>query len=161
MPMDHCCKPQALAPEAIATCPQCHERGVSVEVRAVKALLTETALAHFECVSHRFCKTPTCPVVYFDEAGRCYPREQVRVRVWHKEAYGDRPICYCFGETESTLREELKIGASEAVSRVRAHMDAARCACDVRNPRGVCCLGDLTAAVQRVKNELVCVGNMP
>jgi hypothetical protein len=32
-----------------------------------------------------------------------------------------------------------------------AHIDADRCACDVRNPRGTCCISDLIAAVKRVE----------
>lgn len=36
-------------------------------------------------------------------------------------------------------------------ARARAHRSRAlRCACDVRNPRGVCCVGDVVAAVKRV-----------
>ena len=35
----------------------------------------------------------------------------------------------------------------------RAHIDAGRCAYEVRNPRGACYLGDLIAAVKRVTEE--------
>ena len=34
--------------------------------------------------------------------------------------------------------------------RVRGHISAARCACDLRNPRGRCCLGELTETVARL-----------
>lgn len=129
-----------------------------MELRAVKALLTESALARLRCVSHRFCRTPDCRVVYYDETAGTYFREEIRVCVWQKESYGDRPICYCFGETEATIREELKhSGESGAVQRVRQHIEAGRCACDVRNPRGDCCLGDLALAVKRVLAESVAV----
>ena len=37
--------------------------------------------------------------------------------------------------------------------RVVAPFDARRCACEVRNPRGVCCLGDVAAAVKRIASE--------
>jgi hypothetical protein len=37
------------------------------------------------------------------------------------------------------------------MSRVREHIAAKRCACDIRNPRGTCCLGDVDAAVKRVQ----------
>jgi hypothetical protein len=42
-------------------------------------------------------------------------------------------------------------GASTAVDRIRRHIDAGRCACEVRNPRGACCLGDVIAAIKRVE----------
>ena len=35
-----------------------------------------------------------------------------------------------------------------AVDRVRAHIAAGRCACEIRNPKGTCCLGDVIAAVR-------------
>lgn len=129
-------------------------RGVSVEIRTVKALLTESALTRLHCVGHRFCGTADCDVVYYDEGAGVYRRSEIRVRVWQKETYGERPICYCFGETEATIRGELQERhESTAIARVRQHIEACRCGCDVRNPRGVCCLGDLTLAVRRVREE--------
>ena len=111
------------------------------------------------CRSQVLPHTPGCAVVYYDETGQTYSCAEVRVRIWQKEPYGDRPICYCFGETESTIRTEFERQAeSKAVERVRAHIDAGRCACDVRNPKGVCCLGDLILAVKRVSGELVAAG---
>ena len=60
-------------------------------------------------------------------------------------------MCYCFGENEADIRTEIEAtGHSEAVQRVRAHIEAGRCACEVRNPRGVCCLGDIAATVKRL-----------
>jgi len=61
-------------------------------------------------------------------------------------------ICYCFGENEGDIRREFeKYGSSGAVARVRAHIQAGRCACEIRNPRGVCCLGDVVAAIERAR----------
>jgi hypothetical protein len=64
---------------------------------------------------------------------------------------GDRQVCYCFDETEASIRREIvETGRSTAVQRIREHIAADRCACDVRNPRGVCCLGDVIATVRRI-----------
>ena len=151
--MSDCCPPTP-AEATMIDCPLCAVRGASVELRAVKALLTEAALARLENVSHRFCRTSSCPAVYYDENGSFYLREDVRVRVWQKEPEGNRILCYCFGESESGIQDEVRqSGVSEVVARTRAHIDACRCACDVRNPRGVCCLGDLAAAVKRIAAE--------
>lgn len=153
--MSGCCASSPVTDAALAiVCPSCQARGLSVDFRTVKALLTESALARVRAASYRFCRTPECSVVYYDETGAVYPRSDVRVRVWHKEPVGDRPLCYCFAETEATIRDEFaRSGRSDAVLRVRAHIEAERCACDVRNPRGACCLGDLTTAVKRIGQE--------
>ena len=159
--MSECCA--APTSDALAmVCPSCRNRGSSVDFRTVKALLTESALRCVAELSHRFCRTPECDTVYYDEAGTSYQRSDVRARVWQKEPACDRPKCYCFGETEATIRQEvLSAGRSDAVERVKAHIEGNRCACDVRNPRGVCCLGDLTLAVERVKAEHISTGMAP
>jgi hypothetical protein len=132
-------------------CPVSNGRGVPVSDLTVKALLTDRALCRLESAPLRFCPDPHCRVVYFDAAGRCFLTTEIRVPVWQKEPCGDRPICYCFGESEASIRGEIATsGRSMAVDRVRGHIDAGRCACEVRNPRGACCLGDLIAAVRRV-----------
>jgi hypothetical protein len=126
------------------SCPVSATKGAPVELQTVKALLTESALARLRVTDYRFCPDPTCDVVYFDAQGGCYTRADLRVSVWHKEPFGVRLVCYCFGETKSRIRQELvDHGQSHAVERVRAHITAGRCACEVRNPRGACCLGDV------------------
>jgi len=66
-----------------------------------------------------------------------------------------QPLCYCFGESEASIRAEIEAtGRSAAVERIREHIAAGRCACEIRNPRGACCLGDVTAAVKRVESWL-------
>jgi hypothetical protein len=135
-------------PEACSTC---QTTGPAVDELTVKALLTESALRRFEPGAYRFCPDAECAVVYFDDAGHVFRKDDVRVLVWQKEPAGNRTICYCFGETETDIRTEIvQAGVSHAVQRVREHIVAGRCACEVRNPRGVCCLGDVTDAVKRV-----------
>jgi hypothetical protein len=120
----------------------------------VKALLTESALRRFEPGAYRFCPDAECAVVYFDDAGNVFRKDDLRVPVWQKEPAGNRTICYCFGETESGIRAEIRhAGMSHAVQRVREHISAGRCGCEVRNPRGVCCLGDVTEAVKRMQSN--------
>jgi ribosomal protein S28E/S33 len=86
------------------------------------------------------------------QVGATFSRCDVRVPAWQKEPVGRRTVCYCFGENEADIAEELdRTGGSLAVDRVRTHIAAGRCACAVRNPRGSCCLGDVTAAVERMR----------
>jgi hypothetical protein len=122
----------------------------------VKALLTERALARFTASRHGFCPDPACDVVYFTADGGTYVKSDVRVPVWQKEPAGARMLCYCFGEDEGGIRDEIQAtGTSRAAERVRAHIEAGRCACEVRNPRGVCCLGDVGAAITRIAGAAV------
>lgn len=134
------------------TCRGCGTSGKPVESLTVKALLTEAALARYEHAAYRFCPDAACPIVYFAEAGPAFTTDDVRERVWQKEPPGRRTFCYCFGENEADIIREIeRTGQSAAVPRVRAHIAAQRCACEVRNPQGTCCLGDLSAAVERLQ----------
>lgn len=132
-------------------CGRCLTKGQPVGELTVKALLAEQALRRFEHGVYRFCPNGDCAVVYFDAAGHAFTTNDVRVPVWQKNPVGTRTLCYCFDENEVSMRAEVKqTGRSAAVERVRAHIAADRCACDVRNPRGACCLGDLIQAVNRM-----------
>jgi hypothetical protein len=118
----------------------------------VKALLTEGALQRMPAGDLRFCPDADCDVVYFDAHGVRFVTADVRVPVWQKLPFGARQVCYCFGESEASIRRELELtGASSATARIRDHTAAGRCACDVRNPKGACCLGDVIAATERVQ----------
>lgn len=128
---------------------------MAVDLQTVKALLTEQALARIEPTDYRFCADARCDVVYFNTGGATFETGDLRVPVWQKRAFGSRMVCYCFGESETTMRAEIEVtGRSLAVERVRAHIAARRCACEIRNPRGTCCLGDVIAALKRVQSAL-------
>jgi hypothetical protein len=153
--MSDCCQVSVPQPTAAELCPVSRTKGKPVELLTVKAVLTEVALQRITTAAHRFCPEPSCDVVYFDADGATYGQNDLRVPVWQKEPFGDRTVCYCFGVSEESIRAEIQAtGRSEATTRVRAHIAAGRCACEVRNPRGVCCLGDVTAAVTRVELAL-------
>jgi hypothetical protein len=93
-------------------------------------------------------------VVYFDDQGHVFNATDLRVPVWQKQPAGARMICYCFGESEASMARELtETGRCDASLRVRNHIAAGRCACEVRNPRGACCLGDVMKAVARIEAE--------
>jgi hypothetical protein len=148
-----CCPPRSDDPSEARACPRSGSIGLAVDLVTVKALLTESALARVTGSPHRFCPAPDCEIVYFT-AGDSFTVNELRVPVWQKQPAGARTVCYCFGENEADIRREIvEQGASQAVERVRMHIAAGRCACEVRNPRGACCLRDLTATVRRLAHE--------
>ena len=150
--MSNCCCPPKADPAPPGRCPVSGSRGAALDVITVKALLVEHALRRFLPGEYRFCPDPACDVVYFSADGQRFTTADLRVPVWQKVPFGDRTICYCFGETEASMRSEVASGeGARVIERVREHIAAERCACDVRNPRGACCLGDVIAAVKRIE----------
>jgi hypothetical protein len=145
-----CCDDRCLSAGVNGACPATGTPGIRVELQTVKALLTPAALQRVEAEAYWFCPSSDCEVVYFNHRGQTFTTDDLRVSVWQKQRPGNRTICYCFGENESDISAEIASGGrSLAIERVRAHIQAGRCACEIRNPRGTCCLGDVTAAVKR------------
>ena len=139
-------------------CPQSGAKGLAVDLLTVKALLCESALRAVGEGPYRFCADPTCAVVYFDDEGHVFNTADLRVPVWQKQPAGAGRICYCFDENEASMaREFAETGRCDAPQRVRDHIAAGRCACEVRNPRGACCLGDVMKAVGRIQAECASV----
>lgn len=145
--MDSCCAVKTVA----SRCPRCGEPGRSVEAITVKAMLRPEALERRSALDHRFCMTRDCPVVYFGK-DEIFEREEIAVAVFEKEPVGDRTVCYCFGIREGDIRREFReTGGSTAAERVRTLIKAGRCACEVKNPAGSCCLGNVVAAAKAVE----------
>ena len=153
--MSSCCCAERPLDSNGGRCPRSGSVGSTVDRQTIKALLTELALRRLTVSEYRFCPDAGCEIVYFDGDGMKFGTADLRVPVWQKLPFGTRPICYCFGESEASIHAELEAnGHSLAVGRIREHIAAGRCACQLRNPRGACCLGDIMAAVERVKEAV-------
>jgi hypothetical protein len=146
--MNECCSTQSCATsnEAAPACPTCGATGTRVDRCTLEALLTPQALRDGIPPAPRFCFSPTCPVVYFDNAaGVVIDESQLTVAVQPKHpADDDMPICYCFGHTTQSIRDRQKLGGIRSVSNeITQEIRAGNCACELKNPSGRCCLGDV------------------
>jgi hypothetical protein len=143
--MAGCCES---TPGAARACPRCGEVGRSVDRITIKAMLRPASLTRLVETAHRFCATPGCPVVYFGPSER-FQVDEISVPVFQKHPPGDRTVCYCFAISEGDIAEELaKTGGSTVVGRISALVKADRCACEVKNPQGSCCLGNVGGVVR-------------
>lgn len=132
------------------SCPSCGERGKSVATRTVKLLVRDHTRVSAEG-RYRFCPSPGCDVVYFGSGGS-FRKADIKVRVGIKEQDDPIPLCYCFDYTRADIRRDIeKYGRSEIPERVKAEVQAGFCACEVKNPSGHCCLGELYRAVQQAR----------
>jgi len=82
-------------------------------------------------------------------------QKDVRIAVGLKEGASPATVCYCFGWTKEKIKAELvQQGESGAPSDIRQKMDTVGCSCEILNPSGGCCLGDVSGAVKAIKKEL-------
>ena len=159
--MSDCCKTlgEPTKPGDRLLCHQCGHEGRPVDRTTIDALLKPESLSQVNGNQYVFCETPSCPVVYYAADGTEFGKNQVRVRVGLKETEDPVPVCYCFGVTERMIIEEVqRTGRSSASARIRAEVKAGTCRCEVENPSGQCCLGDVIrvekhAAAQRNGSE--------
>lgn len=120
----------------------------------MKALLHPKALMGLSAPQHRFCPTAGCMVVYF-AVGEVFGRGDLMVTVFQKESPGARTVCYCFAITEEDLRREIaQTGRSSASERITQLVKDERCACEVRNPQGNCCLGNVAEVTKAMEAAL-------
>lgn len=158
--MSSCCTPAGCTIERDAAtdlCPICGNKGLSLDPITLKALLTADGLRRGVPPSPRFCSTPSCSIVYFDNAVPVrFAESDVTVVVHAKHPEDeDVPVCYCFGDTLGTIRDaKMRTGASSTSKTVSAEVKAGHCACEVRNPKGVCCLGDIAKTEKLVASKL-------
>jgi hypothetical protein len=153
--MSDCCSPSPASStdSTDSPCPRCGRSGRSVDRLTLKALLRPPALERLGPGEYRFCANAECAVVYFSEA-QLFGRDDVTVPVFQKEAHGRRTVCYCFDIGEADLRREAETGArGSAVARITQHVKEGRCACELRNPQGSCCLGNISLVTSALQTE--------
>ena len=154
--MADCCKAPAGTQrrEKTLPCPQCGREGRPVDRTTIDALLKPESLSQVNGSQYAFCETPSCQVVYYAANGTEFKKNQVRVRVGLKETEDPVMVCYCFGVTERMIHEEIqRTGRSSASARIRAEVKAGNCRCEVENPSGRCCLGEVRQTEKRAAAE--------
>lgn len=148
-PAHACCLPPA-KPRTAAACPACGTEGKPVKPITLRALLQPHLRTEVKDEVYRFCANPDCALVYFSTEGpQTFSRADLTVRVGVKERSGLRPLCYCFGHSAESLRGEwTRTGKSTVIDAIRAELKVGACRCEVTNPSGGCCLGDITREVK-------------
>lgn len=156
-------------------CPSCEKKAKRVSTVTLGALLSDEFAQQFKTDGHsccasdgegctsihgdtgwRFCDSTDCDVVYFSEEGdTTFTKSQLKVSVGVKETAGERPLCYCFKHSVATITEELRTtGNSAALEDIRAKMKDPGCRCEIENPSGSCCLGNVGKGIKIAQQEL-------
>lgn len=153
--MSDCCSVPSVSETAPSSgsprlvCPHCEQAGKAVSLLTLKHQVKLPHLATVEAGPFAFCRSPECPVVYFNAAGTTLLLDDVRQRPTVKTS-ANPTLCYCFGfDTEMARAEISATGQCTVPGRIAAEMKADRCACEIRNPQGSCCFANVTAAVKR------------
>lgn len=139
---------QSSAP-ARALCPVSGTLSRKVLHRTVENLVKLEKRSAVRDIQYYFCPDPHCSVVYFSSDSVQITKDDMSVKVFNKDSGEDVPGCYCFLWTRKRIRDEIEsTGTSTAALSIAEEIHAGRCACDVKNPKGECCLGDVHLVVK-------------
>ena len=139
----------------IQRCRDCKGQSRPVLRRTVLLMLKPELLEHAMTGAYRFCSARDCAVVYFEEHGsHQFTVDDLRIRVGVKVKHDPIPLCYCFGFNESHIRDEIsRAGDSTIPERISRLIREGLCACEARNPLGMCCLGEVNKTANRLRDS--------
>lgn len=139
------------APFPETFCPECKQKGKAVQKQTVKALIS-ISLRSIQDAQYYFCRTQSCPVVYYSAEGiSIFTTAQVRERVYQKEPdSGDVYVCYCFHHTVGEIRNASREARELIIKDINTGIQTNQCACDLRNPQGSCCLGNVRSLMKQM-----------
>ncbi|MFF0826023.1 (2Fe-2S)-binding protein [Brevibacillus sp. NPDC003359] len=145
--MESCCQTSFEKPTTPIQCPVCQKKGKSIQLITIKALLQSTALEtiHPE-LTYAFCTNSSCEVVYFSDE-QTFGKDMLKVSVFQKDDALDVPVCYCFGWTRERLIQAVQEN-QHPIDHIQEQVQANRCGCEVNNPQGACCLGNVTTFIR-------------
>jgi hypothetical protein len=133
-------------------CPECRIKGKAVATLTVKSLARDHAAVQAGA-QFSFCRTPDCEVVYFSDPV-LFKKPDLKVRVGIKETTDPVPLCYCFEYDREDIRRDMDAtGNTTILENIKAEVQGGFCACEVKNPSGACCLGDITRAIQEFERH--------
>lgn len=152
-----CCElhpPEKCGP---AKCPECGELGKTVQRITLGSLLKPEKRSEIpKQKEFCFCKSAICDVVYFIPERVLFRKADLSVLVGLKEPQNPKaPVCYCFGWTPEKIQAEIKnTGKSTVIDQIKVQIQAGNCYCEVTNPQGSCCLGNVSKAVKEAVSVL-------
>ncbi len=150
---ENCCLVEEKTPTpARAECPVSGTLSRKVQRRTLEHLLKPEKLGALREVQYYYCKEPACTVVYFsNEDVPFFSIDDVAVKVFAKDQGDEVPVCYCFDWTRGRIKQQIReLGQSTAAVEIAREIKAGHCMCDIKNPKGECCLGEVNAFVKEV-----------
>ncbi len=143
--MSDCCGPNT-SPQTRQICPEC---GSTCKRVGMPTLYHQVRFPENQVIitdSYYFCPAKTCSIAYFSSAGNTIPKQYLR----SYQAIQNDALCYCFGIDAAQYLSALNTLHAESIKDfVVQRTKAGECACEIRNPSGLCCLANF----KRLENE--------
>jgi len=148
---ESCC---SVTPQSNRTslCPRSDSAGKPVDWTTVAALTRGRVPPKQE---FRLCRDPDCEVVYYGSSQAVLTGAELNVVPGFKNGSAGL-VCYCFLHRMSDIERQLgETGTTDILESIEYEVQAGNCACEVRNPSGKCCLGEVQKTIRSLEKELV------
>ena len=158
---DTCCLVAEKTPApAKAECPISNTSSRKVQRRTLEHLLKSEKVGLIQSVQYYYCTDPSCGVVYFSNENVPYfTVDDIKVKVFAKDKGDDVNVCYCFDWTRGRIKGQIaQTGKSTASLEIAKEVKAGNCTCDIKNPKGECCLGDVNLVVKQSMSNRIVLG---
>ena len=146
--MQECCGFSPERPGVV--CPKNNNVCKPVPRITVEALIRPEYKNFLALLPYYFCDSPSCDVVYVSESTeQLITKNQLRIRVGIKENEDPIRLCYCFDFDKKAIWDDIRFkGRTDIPKIITQRIKAGECRCQVTNPSGNCCLGDIYRAVK-------------
>ena len=142
--------------QAGVVCPQNGTICKPVPRITVETLIRPEYKRSLALLPYFFCDSPDCDVVYVSTSGeQVITKNQLWVRVGIKEKEDPVPLCYCFNFDSKAIWDDIRSkGTTDIPKTITERIKAGECHCEITNPSGNCCLGDVYQAVRQASETL-------
>lgn len=147
---ESCCSVPAVESHG-APCPASGFEGNPVDWTTVAALTAGPVPPRQD---FRLCRDAECDIVYYGSAGAVFTTVDLNVQPGFKSG-SDGLVCYCFLDRKKDIARQLsESGQTTVFDSIKGEVQAGNCACEVRNPSGQCCLGEVQETIRSLEKEL-------
>ncbi len=157
--------PEKIEAPMKAECPVSGTSSKKVPIETLENLIVqEKEHLILEDIQYYYCSEPDCPVIYFSNPARhrsggeeapVFEKSDISVKVFSKDSGEDVNACYCFDWTRKRITDQIKTtGNSTAFDEIKEEVKAGRCECERKNPKGDCCLRDISRFTAEIMNSI-------
>lgn len=140
----------------VPTCPTNGQKTRPVGRATVENLVRPEFASELVPQPYYFCNGPECDVVYVSALGEhLITKDMLKVRVGIKEEEDPVTICYCFGYERKDIEDDIRRkGRTDIQNIIAGRVRAGECRCEITNPSGGCCLGEVAKAIRTAVSNI-------
>jgi len=136
-------------------CPSCNQKAKVVPTSAINHFLKDDIKKNITSLEgFSFCSTSSCELVYFKNTFVIHISD-VKYSIGFKNNSHPSTVCYCFNWTKEKIQKQLKEkGTTTALEEIKEEIKNKKCLCEIKNPKGKCCMSDVKKTINEIKLKL-------